>query len=111
MTEHRRHPRSELRRRVWCEGDDYTVWLQIRNASEHGLQLRTSIPPAPGTRLRLSLEEPGAGRVVAEAEVVWALASRGKGAMGLRILSFSEGQELWRRLVGATADGERSATE
>jgi hypothetical protein len=72
---------------------------------------RARAAAAQGTRLRLSLEEPGAGRVVAEAEVVWALASRGKGAMGLRILSFSEGQELWLRLVGATADGERSATD
>ncbi len=96
---------------MWCEGDHYTVWLQTVNASELGLQLRTSIPPPPGTRLRLSLEDAGGGRVVAEAEVVWARAGRGRGAMGLRILSFAEGQELWREIVRATLQTERAADE
>lgn len=93
---------------MWCEGDDYTVWLQTVNASELGLQLRTSIPPPAGTRLRLSLEEDGRGRVVADAEVVWARAGRGRGAMGLRILSFAEGQELWRAIVEAMVESPRA---
>lgn len=102
MTDHRRHPRFELRRRVWCEGEHYTVWLQTVNASEQGLQLRTSIPPEAGTRLRLSIDEPGRGQVVAEAEVVWTRAGRGRGAMGLRILSFAEGREIWSHIVRAS---------
>lgn len=101
MHDHRRHRRYDLRKRLWCEGDAYSVALATVNASEGGVQLRTSIPPPPGTKLRLSLEEPGAGRVVAEAEVVWARAGSGRGAMGLRILSFTEGRDVWAALIGA----------
>ena len=99
MSDLRRHRRYDLRRRVWCEGERYTVALQMVNASEEGVQLRTSIPPPPGTRLRVSLEEPGLGRMVADAEVGWAKAGGGRGAMGIRLMGFHEGRELWQRLL------------
>lgn len=83
--------------------------LQSVNASEGGVQLRTSIPPPPGTCLRVSLEEPGLGRVIADAEVVWARAGRGRGAMGLRLTSFHEGRELWERLLGELEAAGRRA--
>ena len=99
MSDQRRHRRFELRRRIWCEGERFTVALQTVDASEEGVQLRTSIPPPPGTRLRVSLDEPGRGRVVVEAEVVWARAGRGRGAMGLRFTAFQEGRDVWAMLL------------
>ncbi|AKF07315.1 PilZ domain-containing protein [Sandaracinus amylolyticus] len=99
MPEQRRQRRYDLRRRLWCEGERYTVALQTVNASEGGVQLRTSIPPPPGTKLRISLEEPGRGRVVIDAEVVWAQAGRGRGAMGLRFVQFCEGRDVWSGLL------------
>jgi hypothetical protein len=99
MDERRRFPRYDLKRRAWCEGDRFTVWLQTLDASEEGLRVRTSIPPPPGTRLRVTFEEPGRGKVVADAEVVWARPATPRGGMGLRIVSFVEGSDLWAALL------------
>lgn len=107
MPDLRQHRRYDLRRRVWCEGERYTVALQTVNASREGVQVRTSIPPPPGTRVHLSLEEPGLGRMVAEAEVVWTRAEGRHGAMGLRLTRFREGHDLWARLLEALERGGR----
>jgi hypothetical protein len=107
LHERRRYPRFVLRRRAWCEGDRFTIFLRTVDASADGLQIRTSIPPPPGTKLRVSIDEPGHGRVVVEAEVVWARAgAAGRGGMGLRIVSFVEGAPVWERLVGGGSTGE-----
>lgn len=99
MNERRRTKRVGLRRRVWCEADRFTVWLTTVDASHDGLRVRTSIPPPPGTRVRVTLDEPGHGRIVADAEVVWTLGVPNRGGMGLRIVSFVEGRELWPELL------------
>jgi len=99
LIERRRTKRIGLRRRVWCEGDRFTVWLSTIDASGEGLQVRTSIPPPPGTRVRVTLDEPGHGRIVADAEVVWARAAPAQGGMGLRIVHFVEGREHWSSLL------------
>jgi hypothetical protein len=101
VKERRRHSRYVLRRRIWCEGDRFTVSVSSIDASEGGIQLRTSIPPPPGTRLRVSFEEPGHGKIVADVEVVWAKPGKRSGGMGLKIVSFVEGQEHWAGLVAA----------
>lgn len=99
MNERRRAKRVGFRRRVWCEGDRFTVWLSTIDVSREGLQVRTSIPPPPGTRLRVTLEEPAHGRIVAETEVVWTGPVTSRGGMGLRIVRFVEGGESWSSLV------------
>ncbi len=112
MSERRRYPRLGLRRRIWCEGDRFTVSLQSVDVSAQGVHLRTSIPPPPGTRLQISLDEVApddsserSGRVIADAEVVWARNDRFGGGMGLRILSFVEGSELWEQLLLGLSEG------
>lgn len=100
MSERRRSNRIGLRRRVWCEGDRFTVWLSTIDACPDGLSVRTSIPQAPGTRLRVTFEEPGRGRIVADAEVIWAKPAPSRGGMGLKILGFVEGREHWPVLLG-----------
>lgn len=99
MSERRRSKRIGLRRRVWCEGERYTVWLSTVDASQDGLSLRTSIPPPIGTRVRVTFEEPGRGRIVADAEVVWVKPAPARGGMGLKIVGFVEGREHWPVLL------------
>jgi hypothetical protein len=111
MSERRRYPRLSFRRRIWCEGDRFTVSLQSVDVSAEGVHLRTSIPPPPGTRLQISLDEIAlgdapaepSGRVVADAEVVWTRGDSAGGGMGLRIVSFIEGSDLWQRMLLALA--------
>lgn len=68
--------------------------------------MRTAIPPPPGTRLRISFDEPGIGHVAADVEVVWSRAEGGGGAMGLRILGFAEGADRWDCVIAAAAGRE-----
>lgn len=105
MNERRRTKRVGLRRRVWCEGDRFTVWVTTVDASDEGLRVRTSIPPPPGTRVRVTLDEPGQGRIVADAEVVWAGEVPSRGGMGLKIVRFVEGRELWPELLRGVDGG------
>lgn len=98
--ENRRHPRFPIRQRVWCEGDQLTLYVQALNVSEGGLFVRTSNPPDAGEKFRVSFVE-GDEEVVAEVEVVWtrAASSDTQPGMGLRIVGFEKGESSFRRWV------------
>lgn len=103
--EARRSPRFALRRRVWCEGDHITLYLQSQNVSAGGLFLRTATPLPPGTKARVSLRIEDE-EIVAEAEVVWVA---GSGAaipgMGVRLVEIQSGAEAFAALLSKVAAG------
>ncbi len=107
MTDHeaRRSPRFALRKRVWCEGDHVTLYLQSHNVSAGGLFLRTATPLPPGTKARVSLRVDDI-EIVAEAEVVW-VASGGAQTpgMGLKLLDIQEGAAAFEGLLSKVAAG------
>ncbi len=110
MREQRKSRRFRTRRRVWCESERFTVFLTLANASSKGAFIRTSIPPPPGTALRISLDHADGERVVAEADVVW-VKPGGSGGMGLRIRSFTEGEDTWARLLAELERGGHAEPE
>lgn len=98
----RQHPRIGVAQRVWCEGDDLTLYLQARDVSEGGLFVRTSHPVEAGRRFRISFQGlADEEEIVAEVEVIWARPKRGEAqpGMGLRILSFEKGQSSFHDFV------------
>jgi uncharacterized protein (TIGR02266 family) len=101
--EARRSPRFALRKRVWCEGDHVTLYLQSQNVSAGGFFLRTATPLPPGTRDRVSLRIEEV-EMIADAEVVWVA---GVGAhvpgMGLKLLEIREGAEAFEGLLSHAA--------
>jgi uncharacterized protein (TIGR02266 family) len=108
--EHRRHSRIPIRQRVWCEGDQLTLYVQALNVSEGGMFVRTASPPETGQRFRVSFTE-GEEEVIAEVEVVWtrAGASDAQPGMGVRIVSFEKGEPAFRSWVDrhrATSDSD-----
>ena len=110
--EHRRHSRIPIRQRVWCEGDQLTLYVQALNVSEGGMFVRTASPPETGQRFRVSFTEADE-EVIAEVEVVWTRGgpSDAQPGMGLRIVAFEKGEPAFRSWVDrhrATQDGDES---
>ncbi len=101
MGDKRHHPRIPIRQRVWCEGQNVTLYVQALNVSLGGLFVRTANPPPPGGRFRVSFNDLDDGEVVVDAEVMWS--RRGSGdeqpGMGLRIVGFEKGAESFDRFV------------
>jgi len=118
MSDHRRHPRIPIRQRVWCEGDQLTLFVQALNVSRGGLFVRTANPPAEGDRVRISFRDLREGEVVAQTVVVWArrdAAAQRPAAqqpgMGLRITAFERGASDFERFVARAGDAERDDDE
>lgn len=101
FSEKRRHRRTPIRQRLWCEGEELTLYVQALNASAEGLFIRTPSPAEAGRRLRVSFRDPMAGRVVADVEVCWSRpgTSGGEPGMGVRIVAFEEGSHAYSRFV------------
>ena len=103
--EARRSPRFSLRRRVWCEGDHITLYLQSQNISSGGLFLRTATPLPAGTRARVTIRVDGV-ELVADVEIVWvAPAEAPVPGMGLKLIDILEGEEALARLLSQAAAG------
>jgi uncharacterized protein (TIGR02266 family) len=113
MSEHRRHPRIPIRQRVWCEGDQLTLFVQALNVSRGGLFVRTANPPAEGDRVRISFRDLREGEVVAQTVVVWSRveASVQQPGMGLRITAFERGANDFERFVARAGDAARDDDE
>jgi uncharacterized protein (TIGR02266 family) len=89
---------------VWCEGERLTLYVQALNVSLGGVFVRTSNPPPPGERFRVSFTDLGEGEVVAAAEVAWvARGGDGQPGMGLRFVGFERGAADYERFVARCA--------
>ncbi len=108
MSEQRRYPRIPVRQRVWCEGEQLTLFVQALNVSRGGLFVRTASPPAAGDRVRISFRDLREGEVVAQTVVVWSRrdASAQQPGMGLRITGFERGATDFERFVVRAGDAK-----
>jgi hypothetical protein len=57
--------------RCWCEGGNVTVYAQVGDLSEGGLQLRMSVPLPQGETAVLRFQVGDSEEVCARARVVW----------------------------------------
>ncbi|HEX5658108.1 MAG TPA: PilZ domain-containing protein [Polyangiales bacterium] len=104
LQEHRRHLRVDYQRRAWCEHRDWTQYLAITNLSHGGLFVQTPTPFLPGEQLRVAFSDDG--RIVLEAEVVWATRGRQVG-VGCRIVAFVEGEARYAAMIDRLASSSR----
>jgi uncharacterized protein (TIGR02266 family) len=110
--DHRRSPRVLLHRRVWCEGQDVTLYVRALNASAEGMFIRTPKPLEEGGSVRISFDTE-VGQVVAEARVVWSrpAADGTQPGMGVEIVRFEQGADAYRALLdGSAGESERSGS-
>ena len=80
-----------------------TLYVQALNASEGGLFVRTANPPPAGAQFRVSFPDLEDEEVVATVEVMWSrrAAADAQPGMGVRIVEFERGREVFERFVRA----------
>lgn len=78
-----------------------TLFGRITNASPQGAFIRTSTPLQRGDRARLVWTTPNGDRTVIVAEVAWVSdgCTGSEPGLGLRLLRFEAGEDLWQALI------------
>lgn len=97
--ENRKFERVVSKLRVWCEGENITVYARVGNLSLGGLFLRTSTPLERGSRATLRF---GSAGVEVPGRVVWARleGQGGPPGMGVEFENIDDGvREAIRRLI------------
>jgi len=90
---------------VWCEADDFTLYVHTANVSRHGLFVRTSHPLPPETPFTVVFKELMAA---AEVRVTWVRQGAGSAhsGMGLQITAFERGESSYAEFIGEQAGRE-----
>jgi hypothetical protein len=95
----RQHKRITLRYGI----DEPNKVAFTDDVTREGLFIRSAVVVNPGTRLKVELS-PAEGQILLEAEVRWArkippqMLHRLKGGMGVKILVFHAGEDLYRMI-------------
>jgi uncharacterized protein (TIGR02266 family) len=79
--------------RVWCEGDNVTLFGRVGNLSEGGLFVHTGTPFDAGMRAGVRLKDEGTGgELAASVMVVWSreLGDGQPAGMGMKFEPFDE---------------------
>jgi len=101
VVDRRTERRIPIDQRCWCEGRDVTLYGRITNASAKGAFIRTAASLRIGEPARLVWNTPNGDRTAIRVEVVW-VSDGGSGTepgLGLRLLGFEAGKDLWTELL------------
>lgn len=106
--EQRRDPRIATRQKIWCEGQDSPVAAETRDVSKSGMFIVAEGAPEVGSQFNVKFDD-GDGEVSLKMEVMWkgAKSADNKTGMGVRIVGFDKGADVYERFLnrqaGATA--------
>ena len=94
----RRDPRFEASKKLWCEGQ--TDFGEAKNMSRSGMFVVAEEPLAVGEQIKVSFENAD-GAVELNMEVMWCgqPTDGGQAGMGLRIVGFDKGQDVYDKFV------------
>jgi hypothetical protein len=94
----RRDPRFEANKRLWCEGQ--ADFGEAKNMSRSGMFVVAEEPLAVGEQIKVSFEN-DEGTVELNMEVMWSgkKSDGGQAGMGLRIVGFDKGEDVYDKFV------------
>jgi hypothetical protein len=94
----RRDPRFEANKKLWCEGQ--ADFGEAKNMSRSGMFVVAEEPLAVGEQIKVAFENDD-GAVELKMEVMWSgkPSDGGKAGMGLRIVGFDKGQDVYDKFV------------
>jgi hypothetical protein len=94
----RRDPRFEANKKLWCEGQ--ADFGEAKNMSRSGMFVVAEEPLAVGEQIKVSFEQED-GAIELNMEVMWSgkPGDGGKAGMGLRIVGFDKGQDVYDKFV------------
>jgi hypothetical protein len=95
----RRDPRFESNKKLWLEGQGDGV--QARNMSRSGMFVMAEQPREVGEQIKVAFEGEEGATIEVNMEVMWcgAPAEGGQAGMGLRIVGFDKGEDVYDRFV------------
>jgi len=95
----RRDPRFESNKKLWFEGQG--AQGQARNMSRSGMFIMAEQPREVGEQIKVAFEGEEGAAIEVKMEVMWcgAPAEGGQAGMGLRIVGFDKGEDVYDRFV------------
>jgi hypothetical protein len=95
----RRDPRFESNKKLWFEGQADRV--EARNMSRSGMFIMAEQPREVGEQLKVAFEGEEGATIEVNMEVMWcgAPAEGGQAGMGLRIVGFDKGEDVYDKFV------------
>jgi len=95
----RRAPRFESAKKLWFEGQGAPG--QARNMSRSGMFIMAEQPREVGDQIKVTFEGDEGSTIEVNMEVMWrgAPAEGGQAGMGLRIVGFDKGEDVYDRFV------------
>jgi PilZ domain len=98
--EQRRAPRIVTRQKIWCEGQESPVVGETRDVSASGMFIVAERAPEVGTQFNVTFNDEE-GEVSLKMEVMWrgAKTEDNKTGMGVRIVGFDKGAEVYERFL------------
>jgi hypothetical protein len=98
-TNKRRDPRFESNKKLWFEGQGERA--EARNMSRSGMFIMTEEQREVGEQIKVAFEGEEGATVEVNMEVIWrgAPAEDGQAGMGLKIVGFDKGEDVYDRFV------------
>jgi len=96
----RRDPRFESNKKLWFEGQS-DRGAEARNMSRSGMFIMAEQPREVGEQIKVSFEGEEGATIEVNMEVMWcgAAAEGGQAGMGVRIVGFDKGQDVYDKFV------------
>jgi uncharacterized protein (TIGR02266 family) len=109
----RAYRRVAVRCGCWLEHEAATVFGTTIDVGRGGLFLRTALPMAPGMSVRVTLQLPGSETVVADGQVVRAVAPHegDRPGLGVRFERLPEGEASLSAFLFGNLESEPELTE
>ncbi|MDD9967250.1 MAG: PilZ domain-containing protein [Myxococcales bacterium] len=110
--EKRRQRRFSTRKRLWCEGQEDPVLGEARNVSQGGMFIVASEEAKVGEQIKVNFKD-DQDEISISMEVMWkgTEATTGEAGMGVRIIGFDKGEDVYGRFLERHAPAAEEVTQ
>jgi hypothetical protein len=108
----RRDKRIVTRQKLWREGQDTTVAAETRDVSQNGMYIVSEDAPEVGSQLKVTWND-AEGEATLNLEVMWrgAKSEDNKTGIGVRIVGFDKGREVYERFINRHVRGDSKSPQ
>ena len=110
--EKRRQRRFATRKPLWCEGQENPVQGEARNVSQGGMFIVASEEAQVGQQLKVNFKD-DQDEISISMEVMWkgTEPTTGEAGMGVRIIGFDKGENVYARFLERHAPAAEEITQ
>jgi c-di-GMP-binding flagellar brake protein YcgR len=110
--EQRRDKRIATRQKLWCEGQEATTTAETRDVSRSGMFIVSEDAPEVGSQLKVTFND-AEGEATMNLEVMWRgqKSADNKTGIGVRIVGFEKGRDVYERFITRHMRGDSRAPQ